>query len=272
MIPAVVDGQEMSLQLDTGASTCFERAMLDWLEVKYEVTASAAGWNGWSDALVARLPEIKIGGVAAKDAPVIIHGPSLTADNRAQINHDVAAYRATHPDGLLPCGTLGADFFAGKSLYLDFAAGRFGVFDKQAAIDGTTVPITLCGSRPVLNVEAPVKLMALFDTGSSSLQLVAREGAFTALTGAVPGDDPAKRLTGQSWGQDISFEVAECTVKLTVGPLRLPITKVYTSPWIDQLNESTKGQADAIIGNEAFRGRIVLVNFARKTFTVADPK
>jgi hypothetical protein len=258
------------MQLDTGAQTSVGRAELEYLGVEYRIQEPCPGFNGWADACIATVPELGFGTVTRRDFRIVIHGPSLTAASRRELDHQLseAKTQSTVP---LKVGSLGADFFAGQSLYLDLSTSKAGILTNRAAISGATCSFTLLNNRIVLQLTGDVPLTALYDTGASPFAIMVRPATFAGLTGLSLDSASVQHVTVKSWGDEIVVHATDIPLQLRAGDVTLDLQRVHTSELVEQFYQGCGGKADALLGNEAFRGKVLLINFARKTLTVADP-
>lgn len=128
--------------------------------------------------------------------------------------------------------------------------------------------MSLLGGRPVLALEGDTHLNALLDTGSSAFSLICGPAVFEALT-----DGTSQVWTVRTTGGEglVDIRAANCTVCLRAGSVRIPISTVYGTGLVDQLASASGGQANAIIGNEAFRGRLVVFDLRKPAFIVSEP-
>jgi hypothetical protein len=257
------------MQLDTGAQTSVGRAELEYLGVEYRIQKPCPGFNGWTDAYIASVPELGFGTVTRHDFRLVIHGPGLTAESRRELESKLSDAK-TQPMSL-KVGSLGADFFAGQSLYLDLSSSKAGILTNRARISGARCNFTLLDNRILLQLAGDVPLTALYDTGASPFAIMVRPTTFAGLTSRSLDSASVQHVTVESWGDQIDVYATDAPLHLRSGDVTLDLQRVHTSELVETFCRGCGGKADALLGNEAFRGRVLLINFAHRTMTVSDP-
>jgi hypothetical protein len=97
-----------------------------------------------------------------------------------------------------------------------------------------------------------------------------RPATFADLTDLSLDSASVQRLTVESWGDKIAVFATDTPLHLRAGDVTLDLQRVHTSELMEQFYQDCGGKADALLGNEAFRGNL-LIDFARRMMTVADP-
>ncbi len=263
LLPVRVNGAEYLFQLDTGAGNSYlNRDVADHAGLKYEVVreldASAArtSWHG-------KVTDLELLGRRFENLNIVVHD---LADDPARKGVE-ASFRI---DGEAPplVGTIGTDLLRSHCLILDLACGRAALSSRRPAVSGPETTIALWGGRPVLNLNGDVHLRALYDTGASAFSLICGQAAYESLT-AEAGREWTIRTTGFQGLVDL--QAADCTISLHSGLIDLPIGTLYGSELVDQVSSSSRGQVNAIVGNEVFRGRLVVIDFRKLVLVLPAP-
>ncbi len=269
MIPVLIDGKEALMQLDTGASrTTLYRPLADRLGIRYEV-GEKVEWNQLPGAYRARIPKITVGGVPRKGMDVIIWG--LPSENTG--TSDRTAEQDPRSGRLVKLGDLGTDFFREPrpaALYIDFVSSKLGVFQRAPRVSGRVIPFKIVSGRPVITLSGSCTLHALYDTGSSPLGLMVTLDIFRTLTGLDPNSEQVSVLVAPSWGRTIDLHGTPTDLTFRAGRHEFAFPVLWCSPMMDQLARSTRGQIDAILGNEAFRSSRILLDFRRNVLIVIE--
>ncbi len=265
-LPVRVGDKEALFQLDTGrGNTLLNRAALDRLGVKY--TPVPVG-TATSPRTVAKVT-FSLGDYRRE----------VTTDLEDWGNLDPPQGHFTDETGRvieLPdfmVGTLGNDLFKGASLYIDFERGKIAAFSKPPRVRGKSAPFRMVADMlPVLTLEGERPLNALFDTGSSALDLVVGMDTFREITGSDAKTGATRRLRGlRSGPDDVDLYGLPREMTYRTGELTLDFQTLWATPLVDTLDVQTAGQVDSIFGNVAFRSDRILLDFAAGRLTVLDP-
>lgn len=262
LIPVSIGGAEAFMQLDTGAvySELYKDAA-DRLGLRYEIAAEIPEWppeqgRAWR-AIVRdfRFSDLRL----ARTEMLLVETPDDPArvEVESKMGTDVPAV----------AGSVGVNLFQGGCLVLDLHEGRAAFSAHAPRLDGVKVPVSLVGGRPVFQVDGAVTLQVMYDTGASAFGLVCRPELFASLV----GPDAGWTLPVTVAGGVGDLRGARIELDLIVGKEILRLSEIYTIELMDLLYDSTKGQIEAIAGNEMFRGRIVAVDFPGKVLIVGRP-
>ncbi len=165
-------------------------------------------------------------------------------------------------------GTLGARFFAGRVLALDFEADVLKIYDRMPAnVDGTSVPFGSKQSRPTMKVSLNGQpALAMYDTGSSMMEVFVRPELFLELTGLVTADAAPLQVTMTSWANQITIHGAPFEGMVGMGDVLLHPRRIWGGDLMEDMYKANG--VEVILGNEIFIGRTVYVDFDNRTFAI----
>ena len=259
-VPVSIGGRHGYVQLDTGANTALIRAALDRYGVPYKL-GEPLEWGGLAGAHRATVSNFRLGPVEIDRMGVLVYDPPEPPPGGG----------ASTPE-LVHFGTLGRDFFGQGTLYLDFVADKVGVLPRRPRIAGAAIPFAdVAAARPVLALRVgSIELNALLDTGTSAFPLVVAPSDVAAVAGTADPPAAAGQLTVSSWGRPVVMTRYEGEFTLQFAGFELTVGEFYASPLQDELRRGTAGQITAIIGNAAFRGMRLALDFGARELVIGQ--
>ena len=165
-------------------------------------------------------------------------------------------------------GTLGAPFFAGKVLVIDYPNHRFAVLDSLADAARAQFEFLDCrleNSR----IKIPftiggVVYWLMFDTGSSLFSIMTNQKYYEQFTGNSPVDS----LGIPSWGKTLEVYGRKADKQLHFGSVVLPPNYVYMMPGNDWDDFYKSEGIIGVTGNALFLEKIIAIDFKSKKFGV----
>jgi hypothetical protein len=262
LVPVKTGGNEYLFQLDTGAGNSYlNRGVADSEGLKYELvrqleaSAVRSSWQG-------RIADLELAGLRIDVLDILVH--ELAADTaREKVEARFGGEGLPAP----VAGTIGTDLLISRCVVLDLEMGRFALPKRRPAVSGLEARFELWGGRPVLKLAGDPPLRAIYDTGSSAFSLICGRSAFEQLTGGVEGAWTVE-VTGQTGV--VGLEAAQCETALRIGAIEVPINFLCGTALVDELAAVSGGQVNAIIGNEVFRGKVVILDFPARVLVVSD--
>jgi hypothetical protein len=182
-------------------------------------------------------------------------------------------------DGRRTVGTVGADFFEGRVLVIDFPNARLAVLDPAAplppelAARTSFVPIDYRNQKlfiPVTLGDSTYRGF-FYDTGSSAFPLATTRALWRSLTGRS-GDEPDNdRFEVSSWGRRATAVGARASGEMRIGAARLERPMVYFWEGVPQLDFATwPFPVEGLFGNAPFFGRTIVVDLPHRRFGIVD--
>jgi hypothetical protein len=234
-IPVDLDGTRGWLQVDTG---------LD-VTLLYGSVARGRGWVTYDGMY--RVPSVKIGDMTL--GPVWVHTREETSAQGELI------------------GSLGLDLLVGSLVVIDYPGQRFALLKHGDAPvwlwqETTWTPAVLRDGKLFLYVilgGVGVDNL-LFDTGSSSFDIIVDLEDWTRLTGYDDSDGAPMRKEVASWGRKLTAVGAPARGPLTIGSAHLGDVDVYFLKEQPNLFSSWPFPARGLVGNAAFWDRVAILD------------
>jgi len=259
-VDASVGGQRGRVQLDTGARTTFMRPMLDSCNIPYTLGKSVA-WDDLPGAQWATVSDVSLGNFRRRKMKVIVwDGPAADTEGVVEC------------DSTCKLGNLGWDFVGDGTLYLDFGEDKVAVFERRPQLSGTIIPFErTVGGRPVIHIKIGSEAFSsMIDTGSSAFTLLVDPEDVARIAGPADPVEVAAEFTVSSWGRPVKVTMYQTPLRMDLARERLQVQEFYASPLISTLRKATRGQVTSILGNDAFRGMKMAIDFRAKELILVD--
>jgi hypothetical protein len=239
VVPVVLNGRPLEMQLDTGADAT-------------SVYGHLAEQSRWS----------KAGAETFQAAQFTIAGTSLDRPT-IYINADMEADASSQ-------GTLGLPALVGKVAVLDYPGTRFCLFaeaDVPAAIAAApSVRAMLRNSRMYvpLSIGAFTSDAFVFDTGSSELPLNVDLATWRTLTSRGTTQGAPASYQGSAWGKPLVIPGAPSASQVSMGETALGRLIVFTNPAQPAGFADWPVQTTGVLGNAPVWNGIVVLDLTAK--------
>jgi hypothetical protein len=172
-------------------------------------------------------------------------------------------------------GTLGTDLIDGRVLLIDYAHQQFSLstaIPDSLARRFAFVPLTFGSRRVLLTPQLQGKpQQLLFDSGSSAFALLTSQNIWHTLAKA---GTPVHTASVNSWGKTLTSHTVASAAQLSFGPQAIPlgtVTHIEGTSFLQNLLMRFSGM-DGMLGNEAFKDQIVVLDVKEGRFGLLLPK
>jgi len=266
-IPLKIDGinADFDLQFDLGATT----TMLYGNSINYFFAKNAALAAQLDTVNKKYMIEGRMQG-GFKSIKIKLGTQSFTLPNMAYFKGfgDTITDKDVKAKKPILLGTLGAPFFEGKTLIIDYPDQRILVLDSLDKI--TAAKFAMTNSRFDFNtLKIPFTIdgnnyWMMFDTGSSVFPIIAGEQYYNQFTGNSPVDS----LDVPSWGKTLKAYGKQISKTVKIGNTTLSPNKIYMMTghvWDDfYQRENIIG----LTGNAYFLNSIIAIDFKHLKFGI----
>jgi len=259
-VPAHIDGEAVTMGLDTGAHTYVspETASRLRLPRDYGRRTRSIGTTAVLNVNNVLIRDLEFAGVHFRDKSV----PSIPLEGKVMFG-DIGVI------GTGISGLIGADLMSNYDFELDLKQFRLTLYKVSGcktvkpewAGDYLQTPIEITGSRKVaLPVEIDgVKLKAILDTGAGISAITRAAAARVGLTAAALKSDPASAVIGAgNVKADVPFHTFQnvAAAGLKTGPMKVSILKI------------SSGESDVLLGLDFMRSKKLWISYATRTLFI----
>ena len=173
-------------------------------------------------------------------------------------------------NGRIHIGTLGADFFKGRIIEIDFRNQQIQFLTSYDSISYTLFPITLSYGRPIIRLNTSLgSYDFLLDTGSSLFELWTTPSIWKKLRDKSISE---KSYPINSWG---TINTAyRAPIKQEISPLifnTIPVTEIWYNANQRFKKEFKTLNISGIVGNKPFLNQIILLDLTGEKMGIKLP-